>query len=437
MLVRSRNILTRCRSALEGHSTRESPCQQLHATCPESSAATVAAVPRRESKDPRKVLIITGPTAVGKTRVALEVARRLGGEIISADSVQVYKGLDVGSDKLPEEERCGISHHLLDVLNPKEEFSAADFFCRAREAAAQVLERGKVPIVAGGTGFYLRWFVHNRPQTPAPNPESAAIVESILNRAWQAAAEGKGAELTEEERWEAAAQAVATAGDPQAADKLRTEPNNHYRLRRMLEILVTSGRTLADMDLDRSAPLDYDFRCFFLNSPRIGLLRRIDARCETMVPRGLLEEAQMMLDMGIEPESNCASKSIGYSQAMLFLRQCHQDPALASAKGLLQMVADMQTASRQLSKRQLSWFRGDPMYQWVDAGRPLDDIVDEIIASVQLDQHRGAQPGSQQQLTQAEQSQLKRYQPVLHTLQGSVLDEAVSRLQLLVQPSAT
>lgn len=175
--------------------------------------------PARAVKDDRKIVVITGPTAVGKTRAALAVAQRLGGEIVSADSVQVYRGLDVGSDKAPFEERCGISHHLLDVLEPREEFSAAEFFSRARKASVDVLQRGKTPVVVGGTGFYLRWFVHGRPNTPAPDPQTAAQAQTILDQAWQKAQEVKGGLLTAEERWEAGAQAIAAAGDCTAADK--------------------------------------------------------------------------------------------------------------------------------------------------------------------------------------------------------------------------
>lgn len=216
-----------------------------------------------------------------------------------------------------------------------------------------------------------------------------------------------------------------------ASYRIRTEPNNDYRMRRVLEILLQTGRTMADMDMDVHAPLDFDFRCFFLHSRRRTLLQRIDARCESMVSRGLLEEAQWLLDQGIQPGSNCASKSIGYCQAMTYLQRCSQDPSLVSAPALLQMVTEMQNASRQLSKRQMNWFRGDAMYQWVEAARPVDEIVDDIVGSVLAEQPSGG-AGRSGYLSKAELNELRRYQTALVELKGDALQQAVERVRRLV-----
>ncbi|GAB4815723.1 hypothetical protein N2152v2_002769 [Parachlorella kessleri] len=189
-----------------------------------------------------KVLILTGPTAVGKTKASLALAERLNGEIISADSVQVYRGLDVGSDKIPVAERRsiphhlldilepqamipmaerrGIPHHLLDILEPSQDFSAGDFYRLARQAAAEVLQRGRTPIVVGGTGFYLRWFIFGRPATPAASPQSEANARERLEQAYAVArAAAGGRELSEAEKWEAGVAVVEALGDPESATR--------------------------------------------------------------------------------------------------------------------------------------------------------------------------------------------------------------------------
>jgi tRNA A37 N6-isopentenylltransferase MiaA len=129
-----------------------------------------------------KIVIITGPTAVGKSKLGVALAKQINGEVISADSVQVYNKLDIGSDKITMEDRQGVPHHLIDILEPAEEFSAGDFYSAARASAAEIISRGKVPIVLGGTGFYLRWFMFGKASTPASNPETGEKVQQLLQQ---------------------------------------------------------------------------------------------------------------------------------------------------------------------------------------------------------------------------------------------------------------
>jgi len=274
-----------------------------------------------ENKKP-KVLVLTGPTAVGKTAVSLQLAQRLGGEIISADSVQVYKGLDVGSDKLPVSQRMGIPHHLIDILDPSEDFSAGDFFHKARQAAADILSRGKTPIVVGGTGFYLRWFILGKPSTPPATPKSEEAAHAALNNAYRALERDLGRDLDDQERWNAGIGLVEKLGDVDSAERLRGEPNNYYRLLRVVDILLqTPGKTLKELNLNETAPLDYDFRCYFLSRPREELYRRIDARVEDMMLNGLIAEVRReLVGRGLESDSNCATRAIGYRQTLHFLK---------------------------------------------------------------------------------------------------------------------
>ncbi|KAI7839677.1 hypothetical protein COHA_006486 [Chlorella ohadii] len=342
-----------------------------------------------------KVLVLTGPTAVGKTKASLALAEALGGEIISADSVQVYRRLDIGSDKIRPEEQRGIPHHLIDVLDPEAEFSAGDFFTLARAAAEDILRRGRTPIVVGGTGFYLRWFIHGKPATPGATPASEAAARERLEQAYAAAAAaaaGKApADLAPEERWAAGCALIESLGDAVSAERLRGEPNNQYRLLRVVDILLqTGGRTLAELDLDAQRPTDYDCRCFFLHRPRAELYRRIDGRVEEMMAGGLLTECQeVLLDAGIQPNSNCASRAIGYRQAGEALQRWHADPDSVTEQSVIQAVQAVQAASRQLCHKQMTWFRDEEMFRWIDATQGEEAVLAEILQRWAAPAHEG------------------------------------------------
>ncbi|KAL2652879.1 hypothetical protein R1flu_021007 [Riccia fluitans] len=346
-----------------------------------------------------RVIVITGPTGVGKSSAAIALAKRLGGEIISADSVQVYKGLDVGSAKTPISERQNVPHHLIDIVLPSEEYSAGDYYMDARAAADSVLARGHVPIVVGGTGLYLRWFLNGKPDTPKPTAEQAAAVDAEI-AALQSACGG----------WDEGVKYLSEAGDPETAQRLAR--NDWYRLRRSLEILKISGRpqssfplpwvtakeSTAEVKTDSREPplksrqtpdaessklLDYDFQCYFMNIKRVDLYRRIDQRCEEMLtdPEGLLREASWLLDLGILPNSSSPSRAIGYRQTMEYLTQCRMSGGVSTVTQFLEFLQEFQRASRNYAKRQLTWFRGEDMFRLVDASKvgSVDASKDEIV----------------------------------------------------------
>lgn len=176
-------------------------------------AHTAASPPRP------KVVIVTGPTGVGKSSVALSLAEALDGEIVCADSVQVYESLDIGSDKTPALKRRGIPHHLLDILQPSDDFSAGMFVDLARRAIADIHARGKTPIVEGGTGLYLQWLVHGKPDAPAGTLESAAAAKERCQQAWEEAERSLGRQLDEDERWKVACDLVERLGGPDKAQR--------------------------------------------------------------------------------------------------------------------------------------------------------------------------------------------------------------------------
>ncbi|KAL8209728.1 hypothetical protein R6Q57_006460 [Mikania cordata] len=343
-----------------------------------------------KSKD--KVIVISGPTGAGKSRLALELAKKLNGEIISADSVQVYQGLDVGSAKPSTSDRQEVPHHLVDILHPAEDYSAGNFYDDGRQATKDILNRCRVPIVTGGTGLYLRWFIYGKPDVPKATPEICLQVQSEL------------ASFERNYEWDAAVQLVTKAGDPTAQS---LAANDWYRLRRKLEIIKSTGLPPStfpvpydsfkgkidshstDLGIDISTngildqkhkDLDYDFICFFLSTSRLDLYRSIDFRCEDMLSgdNGLLSEAKWLLDMGLQPNSNSATRAIGYRQAMEYLLNCENQGGRSSSRDFYAFLFEFQKASRNFAKRQLTWFRNEPIYHWIDASRPLTEVLDFI-----------------------------------------------------------
>lgn len=228
-----------------------------------------------------KVVVISGPTAVGKSALAERLAMAVegGGEIISADSVQVYTGMDIGSNKPTDEEMAAVPYHLINLLPPTQEYSAADFAEGARKAILDISSRGKLPIVVGGTGFYIQWLIYGRPGAPPPTPEAASAAQSEID--------GLGGD------WEAGIKRCAEV-DPAYAKTLPA--NDWYRLRRVLEVFHTCGKPVSSFDRPTGkqisygdvpsllADSDFDFRCFFLFRPRLDLFYDIDSRCEVVPP---------------------------------------------------------------------------------------------------------------------------------------------------------
>ena len=271
-----------------GPAESTTPADEEHADRPSVPAAL----------KPRKVLVIAGPTAVGKTRLSLSVARALGGEVVSADSVQVFEGLDVGSSKLPEAEREGIKHHLLDIADPRRDVGAGEFVEKAWAAMDDVLRRGKTPVVVGGTGMYLRWLIEGKPDTPPSSPEASALARATLRRvAGEAAAvaeraardalrpdeggddEGGSLDAASLERvrlagelagWRAAMRVLSEAGDATAATRLAR--NDWYRAERALEVVTSTGKPVTEFGAPTLAGREkkYDFVCVALSSPRVA-----------------------------------------------------------------------------------------------------------------------------------------------------------------------
>ena len=288
---------------------------------------------------PPKILVIVGPTASGKTRMAVELAQRHNGEVISADSMQIYRTMDIGTAKPTQEEMGGIPHHMIDVADPEEDFSVARYVEMAARCVDDVLERGKLPIVAGGTGLYIDSLLSGRTFAPF-SPDSALRGE--LER-----------EL-EEKGGQAMLEALAQV-DPEAAQRLH--PNDHKRIIRALEVYRSTGKTITQHNRETQAiPPRYDALTIGLAfQDRQAMWRRIDQRVDEMVAAGLEDEVRRLLTSGISPKCT-AMQAIGYKEFTQAL----------SGEMTWQEAADVvKLRSRQYAKRQLTWFGRNPNTRWV------------------------------------------------------------------------
>lgn len=388
-----------------------------------------------------KVLVLAGTTGVGKTAVALELAQMLDGEVVNADSVQVYQGLDIGSAKIPESERRGIPHHLLDLLPPSQSFNAGDWCDAAWEVTADIIKRNKVPIVVGGNGMYMRWFVDGKPDAPpvADDIRQRARSEVLACRLAVREAYPHVNKLEAEQReWAAGLELLTAAGGGGAVEALL--PNDYYRLARALEIIYTSGQpretfavpgstsiasTPGVLKQGISAP-DVDFRCFFLHGPRMKMYRRVDRRCEEMVRDGMLLEAQAMLDAGLQPGSVPASTAIGYRQAMEYIQDCEGSREVLERR-FMRFLSNFQAVTRKYTTRQITWFRKEPRYHYVDVAPTIDTPRDtaEQIAAVfrrsQADEAAQHTEGSTplQVLSKAQEKEVRAYLPKQTLFQGT------------------
>ncbi|MDR0469273.1 MAG: tRNA (adenosine(37)-N6)-dimethylallyltransferase MiaA [Peptococcaceae bacterium] len=304
------------------------------------------------------LIAVVGPTASGKSSLAVRLALALGGEVISGDSMQIYKGMDIGTAKVTAYERCGIPHHLLDLREPSESFSAAEYQVLARQAAQEILNKGKTPILAGGTGLYIDSALYN--YTYTEEDTKTPIRETLLAEAKE---KGSGA------LWEKLKQL-----DPGSAEKLH--PNDTKRIMRALEYISIHGKPISENRFAYDAREQmFDMILLGLDLPRDLLYQRIDSRVDLMMEAGFLDEVRTLQDQGLRPDSQ-AGQAIGYKQLLCYLRQEGQDISLDQA------VGSIKQESRRYAKRQLTWFRRNKSIIWLDASKTLEDDASEKMAEM-------------------------------------------------------
>ena len=301
-------------------------------------------------KDRPLVVFIVGPTAVGKSDIAFELAKKINGEIISADSMQVYRGLDKATSKPPAQYRKQIPHHLIDILEPSADYSAADFKDKAESLARTIILSGKTPIIAGGTGLYVKVLLDGL--------FPGAKADWSLRERLAEEAESFGIERFYQRLSEL---------DPEAASKIK--PNDLRRIIRALEVYETSKNPISKLQKNTRGIADkYEIKIFGIDMDRAQLYNRIDQRVDKMFEQGLLEEARALLN---EKLSRSASQAIGYKEVFGYLRR---EYSLEEASRILKRD------TRRFAKRQMTWFRKDKRIAWIHRGE--NDIPQKIASTI-------------------------------------------------------
>ena len=314
---------------------------------------------QNQTQKPR-ILAIVGCTASGKTALSVELALRLGGEIVSCDSMQIYRDMNIGTAKPDAGERRGVPHHLMDIVDPRDPvgYSCADYVRDARAAVEDILSRGKLPIICGGTGLYLDAFLRG-------GTFEVTETDPAMRAELTAYAEHEGAE---------ALHAILRELDPESADA--THPNNIKRVVRAIEICRTTGKTKSELDrVSREVESPYDALVVGLSyTDRARLYERIDRRVDAMLAAGLLEETQRLRQRGVFDTCPTAAQAIGYKELFSYLDGTQ---TLPEATEILKM------ATRRYAKRQMTWFSAKDYVAWVpcdgpDGLRNFEDIVNNV-----------------------------------------------------------
>jgi len=288
-----------------------------------------------------KLVVIVGPTAVGKTELSLQLAGHFQGEIISGDSMQVYRGMDIGTAKATPEERAMVPHHLIDIIDPDEEYSVALFQSAATRLITEINQRGHLPFIVGGTGLYIESVTHRFQFAEAEHdPE--------LRERLQRLAETEGVDALHRQLAEF---------DPITANRLH--PNDVKRVIRAIEIYRLTGHKMSDYQ-HRAAHSPYDLVMIGLSMDRDVLYQRINERVDKMIEAGLVEEVRLLLDRGYQPGLT-SMQGLGYKELV---------PYLYGEITLEQAINDIKQRTRHFAKRQLSWFRRMTEIQWFDMTDP-------------------------------------------------------------------
>ncbi len=302
-----------------------------------------------------RILCVVGPTASGKSSLAIALARRLSGEVISCDSMQIYRGMDIGTAKATPAEQAEVPHHLLDLVDPDEPFSAADYVSAAQAAIAEITERGRLPVLCGGTGLYLDSLL--RPTAYAAPPPDPALRSALA------------ADM--EELGPGVMHARLAALDPVSAEQIH--PNNKKRVLRALEICLSAGCRKSELDAASvRGDTPYDACVIGLRWPRELLNARIDLRVDAMLRDGLVQESARLLEAGYLEPGTTAGQAIGYKEILGYIRG---EESLETAAERLKI------ATHRYAKRQMTWFGAKDYVQWIDcAEQNFEEIVNNALS---------------------------------------------------------
>lgn len=303
------------------------------------------------------LVAIVGPTAVGKSEVAIEIAQKIGSEIVSADSMQIYRYMDIGTAKPTIEERELVPHHMIDIVYPDEEFSATDFQKRAKSCIKSIYQSDKIPLVVGGTGFYINALCYDYTFSPAGKDES-------LRKHLKKEAEEKGVDYLYNQLVQI---------DPEAAAKIH--PNNLRRIIRALEVCKTTGKPFSYyVKMTKMGKSPYDLLIFGITMPRDELYRRINKRVVSMIEKGFIDEVEKLLEMGYDKNLK-SMQGLGYRQVIQYL-----EGRLTLDEAIDLIARD----TRRYAKRQYTWFLRDQNIIWLDIlEQGKEKIAAKIIESIE------------------------------------------------------
>lgn len=308
----------------------------------------------------KKIIVIAGPTAVGKSQLSLIIAKAIGGEIISADSMQVYRGMDIGTAKASLFEREKVHHHLIDSRDLDEVFNVVEYYHEASQAIKEILDKGGVPIIVGGTGFYIHSLIYGPPSGPPSDPHLRKSLEQEM--------ESKGAQIMFDKLKEL---------DPDYA--LSITQRDRHKIIRALEIISLTQQKVSDLSVVSSENADlYDFRCWFVYMPKETLYPRIEMRCDKMIAEGFVEEVKRLEKEGLSKNST-ASQAIGYRQCLEYLSSAQ------SQDDWDRFIQMFKQASRRYAKRQFTWFRKEPLFRWLNIEHmSMQNTAEMIIQDYEL-----------------------------------------------------
>lgn len=303
----------------------------------------------------KKLLILSGPTACGKTALSMAIAQGIEAEIVAADSMQVYRGMDIGTAKATVEQQAQVPHHLIDIREVSQPFNVVDFYYEALQAIERIHEKNKLPVIVGGAGFYLHTLLYGPPEGPPSIPSVRQELERELD---EIGCQAMYQRLQRE--------------DPVYAESIT--PQDRHKIVRALEIIRLTGQRVSSLSWrSRSLSLNYELCSWFLFRPREILYRRVEERCDAMINEGLLDEVRRLDAAGLR-ENRSAAQAIGYRQALDYL------DSLQTEKDYQNFLDHFKRASRHYVKRQLTWFRHEPIFQWVN----LEDFDQELLVDMMI-----------------------------------------------------
>lgn len=298
-----------------------------------------------------KVIVICGPTASGKTALSIELAKKINGEIVSCDSMQIYKDMDIGTAKPTIEEMQGIKHYMLDFVSPDERYSVADYKKQAKQAIREIIEKGKVPIVVGGTGLYVDSLIY---EIEYQNIE----FDEKYRKQLEERSEKEGLEVLYNE---------AKKIDPEAIIKI--SPNDKKRILRILEIYNATGKNKTEQEKEsRKNEVEFDYKVYAISWDREKLYDRINQRVDIMIDQGLIEEVQKIYSK--YNKFPTAMQGLGYKEVLEYLEgKCNKQ----------EMIDKIKQETRRYAKRQLTWFRKNKQTIWLDGQEKIQNNIEIIL----------------------------------------------------------